>query len=695
MTLAQLFALATVGVALVVGVLLYTSVTTSRRSILASAEQLRASAADRIAARVADELAQPKRALGTAEQALTSGTASVDDPVAVEKALFVQVLGAPRLTEATFTRADRRQFAEDGAPDLANTPRWQVSVLRDRVGPRLLTQRTRLEGGRWTSDARVRPDASNAFDAPFSPRDAATDPTEHLTFRTTASKRFRGTPIWSDLHWAEADSTLPEARRRVVVTVQKAIEDASGRLLGVIRVGLATDELDAIVRAPLLEHHRVFLFDDDGRLVTRLAASDRIAEVGDDLRVVPASLPAEIDGALKLPLDARALEVGGRHYLTTFRALDDTHWNLGIVVPEEAYTRELESERKRLLFVYLGVVVALVVLGAWTVRALRRGLADIVGRTVRMREFDFAPAPVESTFADVEVALGSLERAKTATRALGKYVPVDLVRRLFEKNEEPSLGGALTRVSLMFTDIEGFTTLSERLSPNDLARALGLYLDAMTCPVQATEGTIDKFIGDAVMAIWNAPSEVPEHAKKACAAALACIEATRELYASPGWGGQPALFTRFGLHTDEVLVGHFGAPARMSYTALGDGVNLAARLEGLCKQYGVAILASDAVVEQAGRDFVFRKIDRVAVKGKSRAVMVYELVARRGELSPAARAYERALDAYFARDFAGALAILEGQKDDPPSAVLAERCAGLRDAPPGANWDGVYVARSK
>jgi adenylate cyclase len=280
-------------------------------------------------------------------------------------------------------------------------------------------------------------------------------------------------------------------------------------------------------------------------------------------------------------------------------------------------------------------------------------------------------------------------------RALGKYVPVDLVRRLFEKNEEPALGGALTHVSLMFTDIEGFTTLSERLAPNDLARALGLYLDAMTRPVQATGGTVDKFIGDAVMAIWNAPTEVRDHARKACEAALGCIEATTKLYASKEWGGQPALFTRFGLHTDDVLVGHFGAPARMSYTALGDGVNLAARLEGLCKQYGVAILVSEAIVEQSKGSLVFRKIDKVAVKGKSRAVMVYELVAKAGALSPAARAYERALDAYFARDFSGALTILVAQKDDPPSVVLAARCARMRDAPPPADWDGVYVAGSK
>jgi adenylate cyclase len=418
----------------------------------------------------------------------------------------------------------------------------------------------------------------------------------------------------------------------------------------------------------------------------------------DDLRVAPAVMPEEIAAALKQPHDTGSFDVGGRHFLMTTRDLPDTYWRLGIVVPEEHYTKDLERERRALLLEALGVMVALALGGAWVVAKLRRGLGEVVERTVRMRRFDFAAAPAESPFVDVQQALDSLERAKTVTRALGKYVPVDLVRRLFEKNEEPTLGGEPTRVSMMFTDIEGFTSLSERLAPNDLARALGQYLDAMTKGVVATGGTVDKFIGDAVMALWNAPSSVPEHSKRACEAALSCIEATEALYASKDWGGQPALFTRFGLHADEVLVGHFGSPARLSYTALGDGVNLAARLEGLCKQYGVAILVSEAIAEQVHGEFALRKIDRVAVKGKSRAVLVYELLGKAGQgrVSEAVvDAYERALDLYFARNFAAARALLEAQAGDKPSAVLAKRCAELEAAPPPEGWDGVFVARSK
>ncbi len=208
----------------------------------------------------------------------------------------------------------------------------------------------------------------------------------------------------------------------------------------------------------------------------------------------------------------------------------------------------------------------------------------------------------ERPFRDVEIVVldSSSSGAKTAMRALGKYAPLDLVKELARANVEPTLGGRPADVTVMFSDIEGFTSLAERAEPGELADRLGAYLEAMTGAIRSTGGTIDKFIGDAVMALWNAPSPVEHHPRQACRAVLACMNATRVLYASSRWSGPP-LVTRFGVNTDRVLVGHFGAPARFSYTALGDGVNLTARLEALCKQYGVTALVSEAVARGGRR----------------------------------------------------------------------------------------------
>jgi adenylate cyclase len=221
----------------------------------------------------------------------------------------------------------------------------------------------------------------------------------------------------------------------------------------------------------------------------------------------------------------------------------------------------------------------------------------------------------------------------------------------------------------------------------------------MTRAVEATEGTIDKYIGDAVMAFWNAPSPVEHHARRACEAVLACRRAAKALYDSPAWGGLAPLVTRHGVHTAKVMVGHFGAPTRLAYTALGDGVNLAARLESLCKHYGVLSLVSDDARAAAGDAFVFRRIDRVAVKGKTRGVDVFELLGDRGDDAlkvDDARAYERAFEAYLERRFERAIELLGPQVDrDRPSAVLLARCEALRAAPPPEGWDGVHVASSK
>ncbi|HYR59093.1 MAG TPA: adenylate/guanylate cyclase domain-containing protein, partial [Chthoniobacteraceae bacterium] len=337
--------------------------------------------------------------------------------------------------------------------------------------------------------------------------------------------------------------------------------------------------------------------------------------------------------------------------------------------------------------------------GSFILRGVKRAQSQIVTESLKMNAFEFSPAPTAAAFRDVSEVLESLEKAKTAMRAMGKYAPIDLVRRLYREKSEPVLGGELMEVSIMFTDIEGFTTLSEQLAPNDLAAALGLYLDVMARIIQQeTRGTIDKYIGDAIMTIWNAPEPVPDHARMACLAALRCRDAGRALARSPEWRGLPPFETRFGLHRDTALVGHFGAHDRMNYTAIGDAVNLASRLEGLNKQYGTSVIASERIAGETRGHFDFRVLDLVAVKGKSEAIRIYELLGEKGAACDGyaiAAAYERAFDAYVARDFAAAISILEKQEADAPSNVLLKRCRAFQQQPPPADWRGVHLATAK
>ena len=693
MTLTRLFVLATLALALVGGVTFYAFFASSERTILARSAERREAVASRVETRTDAELGVAVKAVDDIDRAIRFDSIRVDDADAVEARLFSELLDHDTLSDVALTHAGPEGFA------------WQTSVFRKSAddGKEIWTRRIRRDGNSLVSEIRRRPSEGGLLAVPFE-REPGTpaDPTKHPTYEVPLERENYGRLIWSDLSRSELDAARPVEQRRVVLTLQKSVEDARGQPFGVLRAALLARSIDAIPRLGAEDVDpggpaQVFLCDAGGRLLTRMHPDDPHERVGNDLRVPASRASPEVAAALLHPGEGGPIEVGGVKWLVTFREIKHSQdWLVGIVVPEAYYTRDLRELRNRFLLMILALTAIALAAGALTLRPIRRSLARVVDATARMRRFELTPAPMDAPLREVAEVMEGVERAKTAMRALGKYVPIDLVRELYTANREPELGGELVDLTLMFTDIEGFTTLSERLAPDALAVALGAYFEAMTAGVRSTEGTVDKFIGDAVMAFWNAPRRFPDHPLRACRAALACMKATRALYASPAWEGLPPLFTRYGLHTARVMVGHFGAPERLAYTALGDGVNLAARLEPLCKQYGVGALASEAIVAAVGTGAgapAFRLVDKVAVKGKHVAVRVYELL--EGERTETVRIYEEAFTAYLARDFTRARDMLLALPDDPPSCVLAARCAAMIADPPPADWDGIYVATSK
>lgn len=285
-------------------------------------------------------------------------------------------------------------------------------------------------------------------------------------------------------------------------------------------------------------------------------------------------------------------------------------------------------------------------------------------------------------------------REKAKLRAVfSQYVAGPVVDRILADPARAKLGGERKELTVLFSDIRGFSLFSEGMAPEALAAFLGEYLTPMTELVLASGGTLDKYIGDAVMAIWGAPVDVPDHPARACEAALKMQEVLVGLNQIWAKQGKPAVAIGVGINTGAMAVGNMGSAARFDYTVLGDQVNLAARLEALTKEYGIAILCGEATAKQAGPGFVFREVDLVRVKGRAGAVPVFELVGRAGaKVSPR---FAVALAAYRARDFAAARAELLAIEDDPVAAILAARCEKLLADPPAEDWDGVYEQRSK
>lgn len=705
-TVTQVFAFSLICLMLGLAFLFYLVVRGSGRTILHSADTDRDLASHEVAARVIAYLGEAPLAVDHFQQQVRYNLIQPRDPDSAESALLSLLLANKNISEATLTYAyDKRSGVSAGQRSCG-----QVTVLRSSSKGEFLFRRSWFDRGKFMCQSSRRGIGTNG--AALEPPVSISDPTLDPTFETPASPQFYGQLLWTDLHWAQIDEALPETERQVEVSVQKTIEDRHGEFVGVVRIGLMKSLIDGAVQQHLTggkeqSPRLIFLCDNEGRLITGFGNRSKVMIFGDDLRIPPAEVPPVVARALREPSlravssdspeAASSFRFGKEDYLYTFLALPRTQgWIVGIVVPRNYYLGDLLSIRRQVLGASVFLILAICVAEGLIQRHVMKSQSLVLQETVKMNQFEFAPAHKTPWLRDVEEVLVGLEKAKTAMRAMSKYVPVNLVRKLYRAGQEPVLGGKLAEISILFTDIKNFTSFSEQASPDRVAEVLGLYLQAVTTAIQREKGMIDKYIGDCVMALWNVPEETPGHEIFACRAVLRCKEALRELYDSPAWGDAPRFETRFGLHRCVASVGHFGAPDRFSYTTIGDGVNLGSRLENLNKFYRTTHLVSEAIHEKAKDYFEFRLLDLVAVKGKKQRTRIYELIGEKTPgLSPPeyVTAYERAFASYQLGKFDAALDLLE-KMEDGPSRTLELRCRELLESPP-KRWNGVWVFDSK
>jgi adenylate cyclase len=288
------------------------------------------------------------------------------------------------------------------------------------------------------------------------------------------------------------------------------------------------------------------------------------------------------------------------------------------------------------------------------------------------------------------------------TELFGQYVPPELVDEMARNPESYSMEGRKAELTVLFSDIRGFTTISEGLQPDELATLMNEYLGAMTDVVRRHRGTLDKYIGDAIMAFWGAPVDDPDHARNAVLTALEMQQELMRLNETLKAKGWPHLAIGVGVNTGIMTVGDMGSTVRKSYTVMGDAVNTGSRLEGITKQYGVGIIVGESTRETLRKDFVFRELDRVRVKGKDDAVGIYEPLGLEGNLSKdmleELKLWNQALRLYRACDWDQAeLTLMNLQRLAPKYLyeLYVERIAHYRNSPPGDNWDGVTVFETK
>lgn len=282
-----------------------------------------------------------------------------------------------------------------------------------------------------------------------------------------------------------------------------------------------------------------------------------------------------------------------------------------------------------------------------------------------------------------------------------KYVSPAVVDELLKDVENLKLGGKRQRMTVFFSDVRGFTTISEKLTPEELSRVLNLYLTPMTEIVFKNNGTLDKYMGDAIMAFFGAPVPHKKHPHEACRCALQSIEKLWELQKEFESKGLPMIDIGIGLNTGDMSVGNMGSNIVQNYTVMGDSVNLGSRLEGINKEYGTRIIISEFTNEEVKNDFSTREVDRVKVKGKNEPVRIFELL-KEGPLDGTQKEvidiFNSGYQLYLQKNFIEAKKLFSQSfnlNNDPVSEVYIERCDEYLAEPPPENWDGVYVMKTK
>jgi adenylate cyclase len=536
-----------------------------------------------------------------------------------------------------------------------------------------------------------------------------TEPVSYDPRRRTWYTRARDAgPSWTEIYRFESDG-------QPGITAAVPVVSASGNGCCVVGVDVTLAELSTFLeRLQVSPGGRAFLLDEQGNLVahpdpaimgsengTLLSAADAA-----DPMVVAAISAGDDGGAGRLRI---ADGPGGAAWRVLIAPVSLSEslppFSVGVAVPEADFLSGLQRSRVisaviALLSIGLGIFLAVTFS-----RGIARPIVALEQAMTRVEAFDLdVKTDIDTVYVELQRMVQAFDRMVTGLHSFSSYVPTELVRDLVATGRKAELGGEERELSMYFSDIAGFTTLAEEMEPQALVSQLAEYFEVAAAAIRAQQGTIDKFIGDAVMALWNAPRHDPDHPLHCALAAVDVVTGIEALNDRWQAEGKPPFHTRIGLGTADVVVGNVGSSHRLSYTALGDGVNLAARLEGANKHYGTRIIAAEALVSRLPEGAVeVQPLDVLVVKGKAKGVRIFEVLGRAGAVDSArledARLYAEAFARYLDRDFAAAekgfREVMARRPDYKPAQILAERCTALAQSPPGEDWDGSFVLNEK
>jgi adenylate cyclase len=503
-----------------------------------------------------------------------------------------------------------------------------------------------------------------------------------------------------------------------------------GQFLGVTTIDIALEELSMFLKKLKIgKHGRAFIINSKGKTValpnleevskqdtlTGKVKLNTITNISDRAIVdsyfgIQETMKISAGQPLKMSEKKSFMFThDGEGYFGLYKPFPPQYgwdWVIGIIVPENDFMASVKRNTVIGFAISFFCLVCVLLLSVLISRKITNPLDKLSANAEKIRQFELDEgAEVETAFVEITKMADSFENMRTGLKSFGKFVPADLVRYLISSGQEAELGGDNQELTIYFSDIVSFTSISESMPPKELVVHLGEYLSEMSNIIQDNHGTVDKYIGDAVMAFWNAPRRVPNHAYLACRSALQNKNRLRALRNKWEDDDLPPFRARIGLNTGEVVVGNMGSEARLNYTVIGDAVNLASRLEAICKMYGVEIVISEFTYALVKDKMVARLLDCVSVKGKKQGVSIYELISEKGEQEPDypmefIETYESAFKLYIEKKWDDATDLFKKADQivgggNVSCTLFVERCAIFKSNPPPDDWDGAFVMTTK
>ena len=399
-------------------------------------------------------------------------------------------------------------------------------------------------------------------------------------------------------------------------------------------------------------------------------------------------------------------------YIALFKAIKNEGfdgWDYLMLTTIDDFIGSVKVTQRNTLIICLIILILSIIIIALFAKRISTPINNLSEQADRITNFDLeAVEGVKSGIKEIQKLQNSISRMRKSLTSFAKCVPKNLVKKLVDKGVEVKIGGTKKLLTIFFSDIANFTTISETYPAEKLVLHLSEYFEEMTGILNKHNGTIDKYIGDAIMGFWGAPQHDSNHSLHCCVSALLCQRRLLDLNRKWVYEKKPQFLTRIGIHTGEVIVGNIGSSERMNYTIIGDSVNLAARLEGTNKVYGTNIIISDVTVRHLQEHAVVRPLDIVAVKGKNEGVPIYELVALKNSdplALPSAEQikfcdeFTKGFRFYLEQRWDEAINIFNTLQitfgKDEPCEMYIQRCEEFKKAPPPVDWDGVYHLKSK